>query len=104
MEAVVYNHYDPPHHWSIRFIRKWSARNVFYHAKKDDIMEHAQDISGGVPGSQAFLGALQDAITQFWNELSTDDVEKYEEMARDWSENAPPHHIQSRQVIRYHFM
>lgn len=61
-------------------------------------MAHAQDMSGGTPGSQAFLGALQDAITLFWNDLSTDDVDMYEEMARDWSENGPPHHIQSRQV------
>ena len=93
-----YNHYDAPHHWTIRFIWKWSARNVFYNAKKEVIMAHAQDISGGAPGSQAFLGALQDATTHFWNDLSTDDVEMYEDMVRDWSENAPPHHIQSRQV------
>ncbi|KAF8263639.1 hypothetical protein EI94DRAFT_1806937 [Lactarius quietus] len=92
-----YNHSDPPHHQTIRFIWKWSARNVFYHAKKDDIMTLAQDISEGALGSQAFLGALQDATTQFWNKLSIEEVEMYKDMVRDWLENTPPEHIQSRQ-------
>ncbi|KAF8269100.1 hypothetical protein EI94DRAFT_1799598 [Lactarius quietus] len=99
-----YNHSDAPHRQTIRFIWKWSARNVFYHAKKDDIMTLAQDISGGAPGSQAFLGALQDATTQFWNELSVEEIEMYEETAREWSENGPPDHIQSRQVIPHYFI
>jgi hypothetical protein len=99
-----YNHSDPPHRQTIRFIQKWSARNVFYHAKKEDIMTCAQDVSGGAPGSQAFLGALQDAITHFWNELSIEEVEIYEDMAKDWSENTPPEHIQSRQVISQYAM
>ncbi|KAF8265470.1 hypothetical protein EI94DRAFT_1702459 [Lactarius quietus] len=56
-------------------------------------------ISGGAPGSQAFLGALQDATTLFWNKLPIEEVEMYEDMTRDWLENTPPEHIQSRQVI-----
>ncbi|KAF8261097.1 hypothetical protein EI94DRAFT_1705813 [Lactarius quietus] len=92
-----YNHSDAPHRQAIRFIQKWSARNVFYHAQKDDIMKLAQDVSEGAPGSQAFLGALQDATTQFWNELSIGEIEMYEEIVREWSENGPPDHIQLRQ-------
>ncbi|KAF8264581.1 hypothetical protein EI94DRAFT_1805674 [Lactarius quietus] len=43
-------------------------------------MTLAQDISGCAPGSQAFLEALQDATTQFRNELSIEEVEMYEDM------------------------
>jgi hypothetical protein len=59
-------------------------------------MELAQQISGDVPGSQAFLGSLQDATTELWQRLSSDEQEEYAETAKDWSENAPPNHIQAR--------
>ncbi|KAF8264209.1 hypothetical protein EI94DRAFT_1806091 [Lactarius quietus] len=38
-----------------------------------NIMELTQEISRGTPGSQAFLGALQDATTRLWKELPTEE-------------------------------
>ena len=102
IQKWFYNHYSAPHLRTTKFIRRWSARNVFYHNKRADIMELAQELSGCAPGSQEFLGSLQPATTHLWNELSTEEQESYAETARDWSENAPPNHIQSRQVI-HHF-
>ena len=96
-----YNHYSAPHRRTTKFIRRWSARNVFYHAKREEIMELAKQISGSAPGTQEFLGSLQPATTHLWNELSAEEQEGYAETARDWSENTPPNYIQSRQVI-YH--
>jgi hypothetical protein len=61
-------------------------------------MQRAEQVSGAVPGTQAFLGALQASTTYFWKELSEEEVEEYEVKAREWSENVPPHHIQSRQA------
>jgi hypothetical protein len=87
-----------------KFVRRWSARNVFYHDKKEDIMELAQEMSGKTPGTPEFLGPLQLATTQLWGELSVEDQEHYAEMAREWSEKAPPNNIQSRQVIAYLFI
>jgi hypothetical protein len=68
-----YDHYSAPHRQIIKFTWKWSARNAFYHDKKTDVMELAQEMSGGAPGSQAFLGALQDATTRLWKKLSIEE-------------------------------
>jgi hypothetical protein len=59
-------------------------------------MELAQELSGGVPGSQAFLGALQDATTRLWKLLTIEEQEHYAEVAIDWSVNAPPKSIQAK--------
>jgi hypothetical protein len=91
-----YNHYSAPHRRIIKFTQKWSARNAFYHDKKTDIMALAQEMSGGAPGSQAFLGTLQDATTRLWKKLSIEEEERYAEVAKDWSENAPPKGIQAK--------
>jgi hypothetical protein len=64
-------------------------------------MELAQQISRTAPGTQEFLGSLQPATTRLWNELSAEEQERYAETARDWSDNAPPNHIQSRQVMSH---
>jgi hypothetical protein len=85
-------------HRSIRFIQKWSAQNIFYHDKKDNIGRLAEETCGATPGSREYIGALQTATTHFWKELSAEEEEKYVEMAKDWLENAPLNHIQARQV------
>ena len=69
---------------------------MFYHDKKDDIGRLAQELSGAVPGSQAHFSSLQKATTNLWKQLSAEDEDEYEDMAKDWSENGPPNHIQTR--------
>ncbi|KAN0139064.1 hypothetical protein V8E53_003066 [Lactarius tabidus] len=91
-----YNHYDRPHRQLIRFTRRWSARNVFYHENKDKIGELTGQISGDVPGSQAYLGALQDATTRLWKERSREDQDSYAVRAKEWSDEKPPKHIQAK--------
>ncbi|KAI9434764.1 hypothetical protein H4582DRAFT_2059889 [Lactarius indigo] len=91
-----YNHYVRPKHQYIKFTRKWSARNAFYHLNRDEVLRLAKETSGTEPGSPAFIGALQDATTALWNELSIEDQEEYQESAREWSEKTPPKNIQSR--------
>jgi hypothetical protein len=95
-----YNHYDRPHRQLIRFTRRWSARNVFYHENKDKIGELTGQISGDVLGSQAYLGALQDATTRLWKERSREDQDSYAVCAKEWSDEKPPKHIQAKYVIR----
>jgi hypothetical protein len=104
IQRWFYNHLPAPRPRMTKFVRRWSARNVFYHDKRAEIMELAQEMSGCAPGTPKFLSSLQVATTHLWDDLSVEDQEHYAEMARDWSENAPPDHIQSRQVICYLFM
>jgi hypothetical protein len=59
-------------------------------------MELTQKMSGGVPGSQAFLGALQDATTSLWKELPSEEQERYADIAKEWSEDRPPKDIQAK--------
>jgi hypothetical protein len=67
-------------------------------------MELAQEMSGGAPGSQAFLGALQDATTQLWKKVSIEEQERFAEIAQDWSENGPPKGIQAKSAIVCYFI
>ncbi|KAH9012087.1 hypothetical protein EDB85DRAFT_1900550, partial [Lactarius pseudohatsudake] len=78
------------------FTRRWSARNAFYHENKEEVTQLAQKLSGGVPGSEAFLGALQDATTSLWKKLSIEEQEPYADIAKEWSEDKPPRDIQAK--------
>ena len=69
---------------------------MFYHDKKDKIMKQARMVSSDDSRSQAFLGALQNATSHFWKKLTDEEIVKYELMAKDWSLNGPPSHIQAR--------
>ena len=59
-------------------------------------MELTQKMSGGVPGSQAFLGALQDATTHLWKTLSDEEQDRYATIAKEWSNDRPPKDIQAK--------
>ncbi|KAH8993208.1 hypothetical protein EDB86DRAFT_2830155 [Lactarius hatsudake] len=59
-------------------------------------MRLAKEVSGGAPGSQEFLGALQDATTQLWKDLPIEEQERYAHIAKEWSENALPKGIQAK--------
>ncbi|KAI9440221.1 hypothetical protein BJY52DRAFT_1229566 [Lactarius psammicola] len=60
------------------------------------VMLEAEQMSGARPGSQAFLGSLQDATTKIWSTLSVEDQQRYSNLATRWSDDAPPPHIQAR--------
>ena len=41
-----YNHYSPPERRYVKFIRRWSARNTYYHMCRDEVMLEAQKMAG----------------------------------------------------------
>ncbi|KAH8986674.1 hypothetical protein EDB86DRAFT_2832630 [Lactarius hatsudake] len=91
-----YNHYSHPHCQLIKFTWKWSAQNAFFHENKEGITQLVQKLSGALPGSEAFLGALQDATTSLWKKLSIEEQEPYVEIAKEGSEDRPPRDIQAK--------
>ncbi|KAH9036288.1 hypothetical protein EDB84DRAFT_1437709 [Lactarius hengduanensis] len=91
-----YNHYSPPHRQVIKFVRRWSARNVFYHEDKADIMKLAEDMSGAAPGTETFFGSIQDATTELWKKLPVEEQERFAQTAEEWSDNGPPKGIQAK--------
>ena len=60
------------------------------------ITELTQKRSGGSPGSQAFLGALQDVTTDLWIKLSDEEQDAYAATAKKWSEDRPPKEVQAK--------
>ncbi|KAH9010548.1 hypothetical protein EDB85DRAFT_2161146 [Lactarius pseudohatsudake] len=96
IQKWFYNHYARPRRQYIKFTRKWSARNAFYHLNRDEVLKHAKEASGIEPGDPAFLGALQDTTTTLWTEQSPEVQEDYVKAAKEWSEETPPKHVQSR--------
>ncbi|KAI9437927.1 hypothetical protein BJY52DRAFT_1229961 [Lactarius psammicola] len=91
-----YNRYSPPEWKYIKFTHKWSTRNTFYHLHQDEVMLEVEQMSGAHPGSQAFLGSLQDATTKIWSTLSVENQQRYSNLATRWLDGAPPPHIQAR--------
>jgi hypothetical protein len=67
-------------------------------------MDLTQKMSGGAPGSQAFLGALQDATTRLWKELPSEEQERYADIGKEWSDDRPPKDIQAKYIIPHAFM
>jgi len=63
---------------------------------REDILAHAIETFGFELGKPAFLGALQDATTILWKQLSLRDQADYARAAKEWSTDSPPPHIQSR--------
>ncbi|KAH8983595.1 hypothetical protein EDB86DRAFT_3085260 [Lactarius hatsudake] len=102
IQKWFYNHYARPRHQYIKFTRKWSTRNAFYHLNRDDVLDHVKETSGIEPGDPAFLGALQDTTTTLWTELSPEVQEDYVKAAKEWSEETPPKDIQSRMASSMH--
>ena len=45
-------------------------------------MMEAQLMAGALPGSQAFLGSLQDVTTKLWNELSKAEQQIYVNLSK----------------------
>ena len=80
----------------MKFTRKWSARNVFYQLNREEVSNRAKQDSHLNPGHSQFLGALQRATTALWAAVDLEDKEDYVQAAVEWSEQAPPSHIQSR--------
>jgi hypothetical protein len=65
---------------------------------RDEVMTEAEEMSGAPPGSQAFLGSLQDATTKLWKNLPDSEQQLYVRLSKKWSNEAPPPHIQARYV------
>ena len=64
----------------------------------DEVTKEAEEMSGTQPGSQAFLGSLQDATTKLWMRLSDKQQQVFVRLAKKWSDESPPPHIQARCV------
>ncbi|KAF8259055.1 hypothetical protein EI94DRAFT_1814044 [Lactarius quietus] len=96
IQTWFYSHYNHPQRQYTKFTRKWSSQSTFYQLNRDEVLELARETSGMDPGAPGFLGALQDATTVLWNTLDADDQEDYAQAAKEWSQDAPPAHVQSR--------
>jgi hypothetical protein len=64
-------------------------------------MMEAEEMSGAPPGSQAFLGSLQSATTKLWERLSAADQQTFSNLAKKWSDEAPPPKVQARYVFHH---
>jgi hypothetical protein len=91
-----FNHYPQPARQYVKFTRKWSARNVYYHMCRDEVMIETERIAEAPPGSQEFLGHLQAVTTALWKALPLAEQDVFTSLAQKWSEEAPPPDIQAR--------
>jgi hypothetical protein len=65
---------------------------------RDEVMTKAEEMSGDLPGSCAFMGSLQDMTTKLWKNISDEERLVYVKLAKKWSDEPPPLHIQARHI------
>jgi len=66
--------------------------------KSKEIAKLVAELSESPPGSAEFLCAYKPACTQIKNNLSRAEKEKYEAMAKEWTNNRLPPRMQERYV------
>ena len=101
IQKWFYNHYSNPRCEYIKFTHKWSARIAFHQLNRDEVAELAKEQSGLNPGHPRFLGALQNVVTTLWNDLDNNVKADYVQVAKEWTAEAPPSHMQSRSAITF---
>ena len=80
----------------MKFTHNWSARSVYYHQHRDDIVKEAAEDSGIAAGHPGYLGALQRALSHKWNNLSLEDREPFQAMADEWSSGKAPDDVKCK--------
>ncbi|KAN0135967.1 hypothetical protein V8E53_006128 [Lactarius tabidus] len=63
-------------------------------------MTEAEEMSGNLPGSRVFMGSLQDTTTKLWKNISDEERLVYVKLAKKWSDEPPPPHIQNGQFCQ----
>ncbi len=80
-----------------KFLRKWSARSVYYHQNRARVLKGTESsrYSSGQPG---YTGTLQLELSRLWKKASENEKKKYQALADSWSTNQPPENVQARLV------
>ncbi|KAG1724422.1 hypothetical protein EDB19DRAFT_1834189 [Suillus lakei] len=76
----------------IKYGRRWTPRMVIYQQKREEVLKRIEDESGAKPGGPT--------VKRVMAELSTNELEKAKETAKEWSNNLPPPEIQAQVASR----
>lgn len=82
----------------VSYIRAWSLPQVVGHEKKAEVEQLCREQSGHPPGSKPYFGMYQRVLSDFVKTLSAEDRQKYQDMAKEWTERSPPLEIQQKYV------
>jgi hypothetical protein len=77
-----------------RYSRKWYARDVYFQRNKKICRQQAIAESGYPAGHKKHLGALQQVIAAMFKELTNDEQEEYNDIAKEWNTEGVPREIQ----------
>jgi hypothetical protein len=66
------------------------------HERKAEVEALCREASGHPPGSSEYLGYYQTVLAKFVKKLSKEDREKYQAMAKEWTERSPPAELQRK--------
>lgn len=78
------------------YMRKWSVRQVVAHSYKNEVNKEVERLSGGRPGSKAFMAHFQQGVKNVMEELSEEELAEAADQAEEWNVAAPPPEVQAR--------
>jgi hypothetical protein len=80
----------------VSYVRSWSLSQVVGHEKKAELEQLCREKSGHLPGSKQYFGVYQTVLSDVVKALSAQDRERYENMAKEWTERRPPAELQQK--------
>jgi hypothetical protein len=74
--------------------RTWSITQVVGKLFKEEVEDLCEEKSGLPRGSTGFFSVYQNVLSEFVKAMPEEDRDKYQKMAREWSEKSPPEDVQ----------
>jgi len=90
-----YNNYKGIQKEVFKFTRKWTARNVYFHEHRDEVLDETTKSSGLSGRQPGFAGEFQKALSRLWNDATVEEKQRCQAMADRWSVDMPPVELQA---------
>ena len=79
----------------IKYGKKWTARMVVSHDKRDEVLQRIADETGLKPGDPQMFKYYQGTVNKVVDEMPANEMEIAKETAEKWSNDFPPPEIQA---------
>jgi hypothetical protein len=74
--------------------KKYTYRHVVAQTMKDELEELIKELSGALPGTQEYFSKYQAGLKMICDGLSTDVVDEFRLVAKEWNAGHPPAKVQ----------
>jgi len=91
-----YNNYKGIQKEVFKFTRKWTARNVYFHEHRAQVLDETTKSSGLSGRQPGFAGAFQTELSRLWKGAMVEEQQRCQALADRWSSEMPPEQVQAK--------